>query len=295
MSATDRTAPPPAVARDLPAAAAPTAVLAGLRASPVAMVGAGLIAAWVLVAILAPLIAPYPPNAQHLSAVADPLPSAAHWLGADTLRRDILSRIIWGARPVLTIAPSALGCAYLVGVTLGLTAGYFGGWIDEVLSRAIDVLLSFPKIVLYVVLISAVGPSALNIFAAVLLISTPGIARLVRGITLEIKTRDYIAAARTRGEGAAFILFVEILPNARAPLVVDACMRMGYTIIAIGVLGFLGLGLPPPDPDWGGMVREGTPMLMVYPHIALFPCLAIVTLVLGFNLVADGLQEASLR
>lgn len=295
MSATDRTAPPLAAARDLPAAAAPAVVLAGLRASPVAMVGASLIAAWVLVAILAPLIAPYPPNAQHLSAVADPLPSAAHWFGADTLRRDILSRIIWGARPVLTIAPSALGCAYLVGITLGLTAGYFGSWIDEVLSRAIDVLLSFPKIVLYVVLISAVGPSALNIFAAVLLISTPGIARLVRGITLEIKTRDYIAAARTRGEGAAFILFVEILPNARAPLVVDACMRMGYTIIAIGVLGFLGLGLPPPDPDWGGMVREGTPMLMVYPHIALFPCLAIVTLVLGFNLVADGLQEASLR
>ncbi len=262
--------------------------------SPVALVGLALIFSWVIVAACAPLLAPYSPTAQHVTAI-DMMPSMHHWLGADSLKRDLLSRIIWGARPVLTLAPLALIAAYLVGISLGLTAGYYGGWIDDVISRTGDVLLSFPKIVMYVVLISTVGPSQANIVAAVVLVAAPGIARLTRGLTLDLKTNDYIAAAQTRGESAIFIMAAEILPNARGMLIVDACMRMGYTIIAIGVLGFLGLGLPPPDPDWGGMVREGTPMLIVFPHMALLPCLAIVTLVLGFNLLADGLQDLQSR
>jgi peptide/nickel transport system permease protein len=260
--------------------------------SRILMVGLALILFWITVALLAPWLAPYPPNAQHMTA-ANLIPSGDHLLGADTLRRDILSRIIWGARPVLAIAPLALLVSYVIGVSIGLSAGYFGGWVDEILSRAIDVLLSFPKIVLYVVLITSLGPSALNIVLAVILISSPGIARIVRGLTLELRTRDFVAAARTRGENAFYIMFVEILPNARGALIVDFCMRMGYTIIAIGVLGFLGLGLPPPDPDWGGMVREGTPMMVAFPHMSLFPAIAIITLVMGFNLVADGLQELS--
>lgn len=287
---------------DLSPGLAPVGGLAGafrrlglqrLRRSPTLCIGLAIIAFWALVALLAPLIAPADPNTQYMSAVGHALPSKAHWLGADQLRRDIFARIVWGARPVLVIAPLALICSYAVGIAAGMTAGYFGGWIDEILSRAIDVLLSFPKIVLYVVLIASLGPSAFNIMLAVIFISSPGIARLVRGITLDLRTRDFVAAARTRGESALFIMLVEILPNARAPLVVDFCMRMGYTIIAIGVLGFLGLGLPPPNPDWGGMVREATPLLIVYPHMALFPAAAIITLVMGFNLVADGLQEVA--
>lgn len=259
--------------------------------SRILCVGLAILVFWIAVAVLAPWIAPYAPNAQHMTAVSDLGPSAHHWFGADSLHRDILSRIIWGARPVLLIAPVSLICAYVVGISAGLAAGYKGGWVDEVVSRVIDVLLSFPKIVLYVVLIASLGPSALNIVLAIVLSSSPGIARLVRGLALDIKTRDFVAAARTRGETSLYIVFVEILPLARGPLIVDFCVRMGYTIIAIGVLGFLGLGLPPPDPDWGGMVRDATPILNVYPHAALFPSLAIVTLVSAFNLIADGLQE----
>ncbi len=281
---------------DIGARIAPTALRRRLprwTRSKTLSIGLAIIAAWAIVALLAPLIAPYSPTAQHADAVADPSPSWLHWLGVDALRRDILARVIWGARPVLTIAPLALACSYLVGVTLGLVAGYYGKHLDGALSRITDVLLSFPKIVLYVVLIASFGPSALNIVLAVILVSSPGIFRIVRGLTLEIRTQEYVAAARCRGESGLYIMFVEILPNARNHLIVDFCMRMGYTIIAIGVLGFLGLGLPPPDPDWGGMVREGTPMMMVYPHIALFPSLAIISLVMGFNLIADGLQEVS--
>ncbi|MBL8705867.1 MAG: ABC transporter permease [Rhodospirillales bacterium] len=262
--------------------------------SPIALVGLLLIFSWIAAAVFAPLIAPYTPNSQHVTAIGT-VPSVHHWLGADALKRDILSRILWGARPVLTLAPLALAAAYLVGVTLGLIAGYAGGWVDDAISRTVDVLLSFPKIVIYVVLIATVGPSKANIVVAVILVAAPGIARLTRGLTLEVKTNDYVAAAATRGEHPLYIMFAEILPNVRGPLIVDACMRMGYTIIAIGVLGFLGLGLPPPDPDWGGMVREGAPMLIAFPHMALFPCFAIISLVLGFNLLADGLQESRLR
>lgn len=265
--------------------------LAWLPRSTALRIGLALILFWALVALLAPLIAPYAPNAQHMTAARNLFPSAHHWLGADQLRRDILSRVIWGARPVLTLAPAALLAAYAIGISAGLAAGYFGGWVDDVVSRAADVLLAFPKIVLYVVLISSLGPSALNVVIAVVVVSSPGICRLVRGMTLDLLRRDFVDAARTRGETAAFIMFVEILPNARGPLLVDFCMRMGYTIIAIGVLGFLGLGLPPPNPDWGGMVREATPMLVVYPHMALVPAFAITSLVMGFNLVADGLQD----
>lgn len=266
-------------------------VLDLVRRSTVLCVGLSILLMWIVVAALAPWIAPYPPNAQHMDAVSSLAPSSTHWLGADALHRDILSRIIWGARPVLLLAPFSLACAYLVGISAGLVAGYRGGIVDEILSRVIDVLLSFPKIILYVVLIASMGASAANIVLAIALSSSPGIARLMRGLTLDIKTRDFVAAARTRGESVFYILLVEILPIARGPLVVDFCIRMGYTIIAIGVLGFLGLGLPPPDPDWGGMVRDATPMLTVYPHGALFPSLAIITLVMAFNLIADGLQE----
>jgi peptide/nickel transport system permease protein len=156
-------------------------------------------------------------------------------------------------------------------------------------------ILSFPVIILYLIIISVFGPSAFNIVLAVTVIASPQVARIVRGLTLELRERDYVAAAKMRGESAVYIMLVEVLPNARGPLIVDACLRMGYTTIAIGVLGFLGLGLPPPDPDWGGMVKDTYGMMSSFPHMSLFPCAAISSLVVGFNLLADGLREISMR
>jgi peptide/nickel transport system permease protein len=164
-----------------------------------------------------------------------------------------------------------------------------------VLSRISDVILSFPVIILYMIIIANFGASAFNIIVAVTFTAAPQIMRIVRGLTLDLKNLEYVAAAKTRGEGSLYIMLVEILPNARGPLIVDACLRMGYTTIAIGVLGFLGLGLPPPDPDWGGMVKDTYAMMAVFPHMSLFPAAAISSLVIGFNLLADGLREISLR
>lgn len=189
----------------------------------------------------------------------------------------------------------ATACAYAVGVVMGLAAGYYRGWLDELLSRIGDIVLSFPVLVLYVVIIATIGASGINIVLAVTFASAPGIMRIVRGLVLEIRERDYVAAAKMRGENAWYIMFVEILPNARGPLIVDACLRMGYVTITIGVLGFLGLGLPPPDPDWGGMINEARSMALAFPHMTVLPCIAISSLVLGLNLLADGLREISLR
>ncbi len=269
-----------------------------LRESPVGMIGTAIIVLWIAIALLAPLIAPFPPNAQILP-FARPLAAApdggTFWLGTDNLGRDILSRIIWGAQTVLTYAPAATLSAYVVGVAMGLAAGYLRGWIDEVLSRLSDVILSFPILVLYIIIIATVGASGLNIILAVTFASTPGIMRIVRSLVLDLRNRNYVAAAETRGESTWHIMLVEILPNARGPLIVDGCLRLGYVTITIGVLGFLGLGLPPPDPDWGTMVNQGRPMAMVFPHMVLYPCAAITSLVLGFNLLADGLREISLK
>ena len=274
--------------------------MALMRESVVGMIGFALVLFWVLVAIFADLIAPFAPNAQDVTmGYAEPGSVASdggtYLLGADHLGRDILSRIIHGARQVLTYAPLATFCAYLVGIPMGLAAGYRRGMTDDVLSFIANIILSFPVLVLYVIVISTFGASAVNIVVAVTFASAPGIFRIVRGLVLDLRTREYVFAAETRGESPWYIMVVEILPNARGPLIVDVCLRIGYVIITIGVLGFLGLGLPPPDPDWGGMINETRSMAMVFPHMAVFPCIAISSLVLGFNLLADGLREVSLR
>ncbi|HEY3149570.1 MAG TPA: ABC transporter permease [Dongiaceae bacterium] len=266
-----------------------------LRESPVGMVGAALVIFWILVAIFAPLLSSFEPNANDMDALVDPLPNGVHWLGTDMQGRDVLSRVIWGSRTVLTVAPVAVAVAYAIGSLLGLLAGYYRGWVDNAINRVSDIILSFPAIVLYIIVIMRFGPSAFNIILAVIFIASPQIMRIVRGMTLELREREYVAAAKMRGESTLYIMFIEILPNARGPLIVDACLRMGYTTIAIGVLGFLGLGLPPPDPDWGGMVKDSYALMSVYPHMALFPAAAISSLVVGFSLLADGMREISMR
>jgi peptide/nickel transport system permease protein len=268
------------------------AVLAG---SKPAMIGLGIVLFWVVAALLAPVIAPYPPNANDFAALAHPTPSPAHWLGTDHLGRDILSRILWGARTVLAVVPVAVVGAAILGSLLGLYAGYYRGFVDLVISRLSDIVLTFPVIILYMIILAHFGSSALNIIGVLTLTKAPIIARIVRGITLELREREYVAAARMRGESPLYIMVTEILPNARGPLIVDMCLRTGYNIVIIGVLGFLGIGLPPPDPDWGGMVKDTYGMMSVWPHMALFPCAAISSLVIGFNLLAIGLREIGLR
>ena len=270
-----------------------------LRESPVGMIGGGIVLGFVILAIFAEFIAPFGPNA---TMVPFSFPGAAapdggiFLLGTDHLGRDILSRIIFGGQRVLFYATVATVCAYVVGILMGLAAGYFRGYLDEILSFVANVILSFPIMVLYVLIIAKVGASGINIIFAVVFASSPGIMRIVRGVTMDIATRDYIAAAQTRGEGPWYIMLMEILPNARGPLIVDFCLRMGYTTITIGALGFLGLGLPPPDPDWGGMITETRAFVSGgFPHMAILPACAVSLLVLGFNLLADGLREVSLR
>ena len=273
-------------------------ILTYLRGSWVGMIGLGILLCWVIAALGAPWLAPFPPNAT-LLPFAPPGTvfegGKRFLLGTDHLGRDILSRMLYGARTVLVYAPLATGCAYVVGIMMGLTAGYKRGWVDALLSRVSDIVLAFPVLVLYVLIIATVGASAVNIVLAITCASAPGIMRIVRGLTLDLRQRDYVAAAQIRGESALRIMWVEILPNALGPLIVDACLRLGYVTIAIGVLGFLGLGLPPPSPDWGSMINETRTMAQVFPWMALFPCLAISSFVLGLNLLADGLQGLARR
>jgi peptide/nickel transport system permease protein len=269
--------------------------LARLLESGPARIGLAVITFWVAMALLAPWIAPYPPNAQDYAALGHPTPSAAHWLGTDHLGRDLLSRTLFGARTVLAIAPLTVVGASILGSLLGLCAGYYRGVIDLVLSRVADIVLSFPVIILYMIILAKFGASAWNIILVLMLTRAPIIYRIVRGLTLELREREYVSAAKMRGESPLYIMVVEILPNARGPLLVDMCLRIGYNTILIGVFGFLGIGIPPPDPDWGSMVRDTYGMISVWPHMSLVPCAAISSLVIAFNLLAIGLRETGLR
>ena len=206
--------------------------LGPLHMSLITLTGFAIVLFWIAVALLAPFLAPYPPNATDALAVAHPTPSAAHWLGTDHMGRDILSRVLWGARRVLTVAPVAVLAAAIAGTMLGLCAGYFRGVTDFVISRIADILLSFPVIILYMIVLAMFGSSALNIILVIAVTKAPIIGRIVRGLTLELRERDYVAAAKMRGETALHIMLVEILPNARGPLIVDLCLRMGYTTIS---------------------------------------------------------------
>ncbi len=358
--------------------------------NPVGIFGFALVMFWVFVAIYASLIITQDPLVQ-ISGMKNKLPGtpirgmqdAWYLLGGDNLARDVWSRLIMGAREVLKIAPFATLFAFMVGVTLGLPSGYYGGRLDTILSFLSNHVLAFPVILLFYLLVtpeirstgvitwlaavlfifpiiflwiliysrwrispavllfvalplitvllliyvgtvfrldpitslwdalSGTAPSTLadrqpllslpldanklNIFVAVVFVNAPTIFRIVRGLTMDIQTRDYVAAAQTRGEGPWYIMLWEILPNARGPLIVDFCLRIGYTTILLGTLGFFGLGLSPESPDWGSTINDGRKLLSVYVHPALPPAIALMSLVLGLNLLADALREESLK
>lgn len=279
-----------------------------LLSSRIAVIGLTIVLFWVFVAVFAPLLSSYTPLEQDWKA-PNQGPSRAHILGTDELGRDLWARLMYGARVVLVILPISeklwipggtalwgVFVALFVGTTLGLLSGYYGGWIDEIVMRLLDAMMAIPIILLFLIIMTALGASAVNVVIAITIVGTPGIARLVRSLALDIRTREYIRAAETRGENPWYIMFVEILPNARGPIIVDAMLRVGYAIFAMGTLGFLGLGLPPPSPDWGSMVAKGREFILQgSPWAALWPSLAIASLVVGLNLLADGLREESMR
>ena len=275
--------------------------------SRVATVGLGIVAFWLLLAFISLFWTPFSPNATQFTQNLGP--NATNWLGTDHLGRDILSRLMQGTQVILlkTRLPGSdislpggvaiwgvLGSLTL-GSVLGLNAGYRGGWWDQIIMQVLDALIAFPRIVLYLVVIAALGQGDLVVILAITITGAPGVARLARSLALDIKTRDYIRAAETRGENVWYIMFNEILPNARGPLLVDGMLRVGYAIFAIGTLGFLGIGLPPPDPDWGNMVNEARRNIFANQLAVIWPALAIASLVIGLNLFADGLREELTR
>jgi peptide/nickel transport system permease protein len=276
--------------------------------SRVATVGLIMVLFWLIVGLLSLVWTPYDPNSS--AFVQNLPPNSTNWLGTDHLGRDILSRLMTGTQVILlkTRLPGDSNISFPIGVAiwgvlgslalgalLGLNAGYRSGWADQGIMQVLDALIAFPRIVLYLVVIAALGRGDLVVIFAIAITGAPGVARLARSLALDIKTRDYIRAAETRGENVWFIMFREILPNARGPLLVDAMLRVGYAIFAIGTLGFLGIGLPPPDPDWGNMVNEARRNIYANPLAVVWPALAISTLVIGLNLFADGLSEEMSR
>lgn len=289
--------------------------LALIFESRVATVGLALVMLWVVLGLVSLVWTPHPPNASNFAQNVPPFwaeeGSVTNLLGTDNLGRDILSRLMTGTQVILlkTRLPDALGGISIpigvalwgvmgslaLGSFLGLASGYKSGWIDQIIMQVLDALIAFPTIVLYLVMIAALGQGDLVVIFAITITGAPGVARLARSLALDIKTRDYIRAAETRGESIWFIMFREILPNARGPLLVDGMLRVGYAIFAIGTLGFLGIGLPPPDPDWGNMVNEARAYIFVNQWAVVWPSLAIATLVIGLNLFADGLREELTR
>jgi peptide/nickel transport system permease protein len=269
------------------------------RESPIAVIGVTLVFFWLVLAVSAPYLPLHDPN-KPVAPFVTPFTDkngVFYWLGTDTRGRDMLSRTIWGCQRVIVWGITATVVAYIVGTMLGLIAGYLGGWWDQVVSFFANVLLSFPVMILFILILNYLGPSGFNIVIAVTFSSAPAIMRIVRGLALDVKTRDYIFAAQTRGESPLWIMVIELLPNVRGPLIVDACLRLGYTTVAITTLTFLGLGLQPPDPDWGLMIKEAssTALVFKFSYMLLIPALSVSSLILGFNLMADGLREMSMR
>ncbi len=334
----------------------------------VGIAGIFILGFWLFAAIFSRYISPFNPLEQ-IAVMKNALPGAieaksgqAYLLGGDKLARDVFSRVIDGSRVVLLIAPLATLVALTVGITLGLPAGYFGRKTDSLLSFLANLVLAFPVILLFYLLVSPeimqtglpritagvffafpiilgalafftrysgrplllaaqlivvlvitywlystfvfyrdplgliqVTPSVLNIFVAVVFASSPGVFRIVRGLVMDIKTRDYVAAAQTRGENPWYIMIWEVLPNARGPLIVDSCLRIGYTTILLGTLGFFGLGMPPESPDWGTTIKDASALLRAFVHPALPPAIALMSFVLGLNLLADALREQSMK
>jgi peptide/nickel transport system permease protein len=257
---------------------------------PLNVVAIALIAAFAVCALLAPLLAPYDPLAQTLGSRLEP-PSAAHWLGTDQLGRDIASRLLYGARISLVIGVVVVALAGIFGTFVGLVAGYASGLADEALMRLTEVFLAFPPLILAMAIAGALGPSLTNAIIAIAAVTWAIYARLTRGQVLSLRRREYVEAARTIGATRARVLLRHLLPNAIAPLLIQASFDMGAAIIAAAGLSFIGFGAQPPTPEWGVMISEGRNFISTQPWLSLFPGLAIFFAVGAFNVLGDGLRD----
>jgi peptide/nickel transport system permease protein len=265
---------------------------ARLVRSPTFLVGATIVLFWVLCAIFGPYVVPYDPLADDILNSLTP-PSREHWFGADQLGRDVFSRVIVGSRDILTVAPLATLLGTLAGTALGLLTGYFGGIVDQILGRIIDAFMAVPLIVVALLALVALGASSATVIFVIGLSFTPIISRSVRAAVIGESQLDYVTAAHLRMEYSAHIMFVEILPNVVGPILVEATVRLGYAIFAVATLSFLGFGIQPPSPDWGLSIASNYSLVGDYYWTVLFDALAIASLVIGVNLVADGIEHVT--
>ncbi|MBM4429514.1 MAG: ABC transporter permease [Chloroflexi bacterium] len=262
-----------------------------LAKNKLAIAGLVIMCLFVLTAIFANWIAPYDPIAQDLPMRRRP-PSQEHWLGRDDLGRDILSRIIFGARLSLQVGVLSVGFAIVVGAIIGAISGFLGGWMDNLIMRLMDIMLAFPALLLAIAIVTILGPGLLNMLYAIGIVSIPAYARIMRASVLSAKEQDYVTAARAVGVPSTRLLFRNILPNCLTPLIVQGTLGIGTAILDAAGLSFLGLGAQPPEPEWGAMLGQGRYSMFTAPHIVVFPGVAIMLTVLSFNLLGDGLRDA---
>jgi len=256
-----------------------------------AMAGLVVVVVFVLAAVFAPLLAPYDPNQTSWAMIRQP-PSAAHWFGTDENGRDVLSRVIWGARASLMAGVLAVLGAVIMGVPIGLLAGMAGGWVDAVISRIADAMLSVPFLILAIALAAFLGPALENAMLAIAISASPVFVRLARGMALEAMSTDWVEAARALGNPPWRTALRHVLPNIAPPLLVQATLSIAEAIIAEASLSFLGLGMQPPNPSWGSMLNSSQRFLTQAPWLSIFPGLTIMIVVLAFNLMGDGLRDA---
>jgi len=261
------------------------------KKNKLAVVGLGIILFFVIIAILAPVLAPEGINEQKLGERLQ-APSSEYWLGTDDFGRDVLSRIIYGTRISLWIGTSSVLGSIIVGSILGILAGYYGRWVDMIISRTFDILLAFPSILLAIAIVTILGPSLQNALIAVAIINVPNFGRLIRSKVLSVKQEEYIVAAKSIGMGDLRILFHHVLPNSMAPVIVQGTLAIATSILEAAALGFLGLGAEAPNPEWGKMLSDSRQFITQAPWTMISPGLAIMLVVIGFNLLGDGLRDA---
>lgn len=271
-------------------APAPTPRWRRLLATTSATIGGVILLVYLLLAVFGAAIAPYPPLEFHYQDTLQP-PSGTFLLGTDQFGRDVLSRILAGTRSIILIAFGATALGVVGGTLVGLTAGYYGGKIDETIMRVADGLMSFPSLLLALLILTTLGSSLVNIVIGVAITFVPRVARIIRSVALDIRTQPFVQAAQARGERAPYIITREMLPNAMPAIIVESSIRVGYAILIGASLGFLGLGVQPPTPDWGLMIYEGRSMIQTAPWLVLGPAVAISLLVIAANLFADGLSR----
>ncbi|HZU77312.1 MAG TPA: ABC transporter permease [Dehalococcoidia bacterium] len=264
--------------------------LLSFLAEPKAAIATTILAAFIIIALLAPVIAPYGENQQntHASLVQ---PSAQHWFGTDRLGRDVFSRVLYGTRVSLRVGFIAVGIAALIGVPLGLVAGFYGGWLDEVIMRVVDAWIAFPQLILLLGVINILGPGTTNVMIAIGLGSFPIYARLIRGQTLSIKQRDFVLSARSLGGTDGTVMFRHILPNTIQPVIVQASLAVGGAVLAEAGLSFLGIGVKPPTATWGVVIQDGFTVIRTNYWISIAPGIAIILFVFAVNLLGDRLRD----